>query len=305
MSIPTSRTNEAAEIRIFPERCNGCGLCVEICSDFDLIMENGKVKVSENGLFGCIGCGHCMAICPTDAIEIWGRDLTPEYLVDLPHKSQAANYEQILALLHRRRSIRDYKDKSVEPEIIEQILQAARTAPMGIPPSDVNVLIFDSKEKSFAFVKDFCDYLKGMKWFFSKWFMNLMRPFWGKETAELFKSFLIPLYEIYTGSMDKGINYVTYNAPLMMYFYGSPYTDPADSIIAATYAMTAAESLGLGTCMLGGIHPFIQKGKSAEKFRKKWGIKFKSQEGLFVIFGYPKYKFHKGITRTFANIDFI
>jgi ferredoxin len=304
MSIPTSRAKEAAEIRIIPEKCNGCGLCVEICSDFDLIMENGKAKVSEKGLFGCIGCGQCMAICPTDAIEIWGRNLTPEDLFDLPDKSQAADYEQILALLQRRRSIRDFKDKIVETEIIEKILAAARTAPMGIPPSDVNILIFDSREKSFTFVKDFCEYLKGMKWFFSKWFMNLMRPFWGKETADLFKSFLIPLYKIYTESMDKGINYVTYDAPLTMYFYGSPYTDPADSIIAATYAMTAAESLGLGTCMLGGIHPFIQKGKSAEKFRKKWGIKFKSQEGLFVIFGYPKYKFHKGIKRTFANENY-
>ena len=88
----------------------------------------------------------------------------------------------------------------------------------------------------------------------------------------------------------------------LMYFYGSPYSDPADPIIAATYAMIAAESLGLGTCMLGAIHPFIQSGNKARKFRESNGIKFASRKGLFVIFGHPEVKYHKGINRTFASV---
>ena len=119
----------------------------------------------------------------------------------------------------------------------------------------------------------------------------------------MFKEFIKPLIQIYTGSMEKGIDYVTYKAPLAIYFYGSPFTDPADPIIAATYAMIAGESLGLGTCMIGGIHPFIQNGGRAKKLREKYGIKFKSREGLFVIFGYPKVKYSKGIRRTFASVD--
>src|SRR5659263_51870 len=90
-----------------------------------------------------------------------------------------------------------------------------------------------------------------------------------------------------------------------MYFYGSPYTDPADPIVAATYAMLAAESLGLGTCMLGGIHPLIQNGKKARKLREKYKIKYQSREGLFVIFGYPSVKYKRGIERTFASVETI
>ncbi len=102
--------------------------------------------------------------------------------------------------------------------------------------------------------------------------------------------------------MRKGINVVTYDAPLALYFYGSPYTDPADPIVAATYAMLAAESMGLGTCMLGAMHPFIQSGGKAKAFREKHGIKFKSREGVFVILGYPAVAYKKGIRRTFASI---
>jgi hypothetical protein len=37
-------------------------------------------------------------------------------------------------------------------------LEASQTAPMGVPPSDVNVLVIRGKEKTKAFSKDFCNY---------------------------------------------------------------------------------------------------------------------------------------------------
>lgn len=303
MAIPTSRTKIKAEIRINEEKCIGCGLCVSVCKDYSLKIENQKVKITDNPFFGCIGCGHCMAICPSDAIKIFGRTLSSDDLFDLPDKEKAATYDQLYFLLQRRRSIREFKDKPVENGMITKILEAASTAPMGLPPSDVNVLIFDTKDKVRNFAKDFCSYLEGMKWFVSDWFLFLMRPFWGKSNDELFKRFVKPLFRIYTGNMQKGVNLVNYDAPLAMYFYGSPYTDPADPIIVATYAMIAAETLGLGTCMLGGVHPLIQNGKKAKEFRKAQGIKYASREGLFVIFGYPEVKYNKGIRRTFASIE--
>ena len=305
MAIPTSRTKEPAEISVSNDLCNGCGLCITACSDFSLTFENGKAVKSNYALFGCMGCGHCMAVCPTGAIEIHGRTISPSDLFTLPPKESAANYNQTLSLLQRRRSVRKFKNKTIEPEIIEKILDAARTAPMGLPPSEVNVMILDSKDRTRTFALDFCNYLQGMKWFVSNWFLGLMRPLWGKANNEMFRGFVKPLFKTYIEGMEEGKNLVNYDAPLAMYFYGSPYTDPADPIVAATYAMIAGESLGLGTCMLGAVHPLIQNGKKARKFRQKHGIRFKSREGLFVIFGYPVLKFEKGIRRTFADVNHI
>jgi ferredoxin len=303
MAIPTSRTKVKAQIRINEDECTGCGLCVSVCKDFGIEIENCKVKVSDHPFFGCIGCGHCMAICPSGAIEIWGRTLSPDDLFDLPDKEKTATYEQFLFPLQRRRSIREFKETPVDNDLINKILNAAQTAPMGLPPSDVNVLVLNSRDKVRAFAEDFCSYLEGLKWFVSKWFLFLMRPFWGKTNDEMFKGFVRPLFYIYTENMQKGVNLVNYDAPLAMYFYGSPYADPADPIVAATYAMIAAETLGLGTCMLGGVHPLIQYGKKAKEFRKAQGIKYASREGLFVIFGYPQVNYKKGIRRSFASIE--
>ena len=302
MPIPTSRTKNKASILIDESLCNGCGKCVDICSDFDLELYNGKVREAADPVFGCIACGNCMMVCPTNAIRIEGRCLTASDIFELPAKESISDYKSLLSLLQRRRSIRSFKDKAVEPDKIEQILEAAQTAPMGIPPSDVRVLVLENKEQVRRFAGEYAVYLKGMRWFASNWFLALMRPFWGKANDEMMRSFIKPIFGVYIDKMEKGENWINYDAPLAIYFYGSPYADPADPIIAATYAMIAGESLGLGTCMLGAIHPFIQNGKKAELFRANWGIKYKSREGLFVIFGYPKVNYKKGVKRDFAEI---
>lgn len=305
MAIPTTRTKENGVIHVDPALCTGCGLCVEVCSDNSLVLLSEKAGPSDDALFGCIACGHCMAVCPEDAIRITGRAMPEQPLFELPSAAEKASYESLQVLLQRRRSIRKFKPQAVEAEKVQKILEAASTAPMGLPPSDVHVLVLNGKEQNQAFAKDYVEFLKGYKWFVSSWFLGLMRPFWGKSNDEMFRGFIRPLFKTYVGGMEKGQNNVTYDAPLAMYFYGSPYSDPADPIVAATFAMLAAESLGLGTCMLGAIHPMIQYGKKGKRFREKHGIKYPSREGLFVIFGYPAFKFRKGIRRTFAGVTHV
>lgn len=305
MAIPTTRTKEVAQIIINQDLCKGCGLCVSVCKDYGLEVINGKVSQAANPIFGCIGCGHCMSVCPNGAIRIEGRFTSADHLFPLPRKEDATTYLSYLNLLQRRRSIREFKDKPVDRELIDKILAAATQAPMGLPPSDTNVLVLDTAEKVRKFSFDYCDYLKSLKWMTSGWFLMLARPFWGKENDLLFRNFVRQMMDIFISAREKGENMVTYDAPAALYFYGSPFSDPADPIIAATYAMLAAESLGLGTCMLGGMHPFIQSGGAAAKFRKNQGIRFKSKEGLILIVGHPAVKYKMGITRSFANVDFV
>ena len=44
-------------------------------------------------------------------------------------------YDEFFEFLKSRRSVRVFKDKPVERDVITKILNAAATAPMGIPPS--------------------------------------------------------------------------------------------------------------------------------------------------------------------------
>lgn len=300
MAIKTSRTNEKATVNIDFTQCSDCGLCSVVCKDLTLTMQNGKITVDNNPIFGCVGCAQCVAVCPEDCIEVEGRTIVMDDIVPLPEAKTAANYEQLDSLLFKRRSIRDFKDKDIEQEKIDQILKTASSSPMGIPPSDVEVLIFRGKEKVSTFSKDFIKYMESIKWMFSRWTIPLWKPFISGADYEMYKSFLIPLMDFLIERNKKGEDWLLYNAPLALYFYGSPYSDPADPYIPATYAMLAAESLGLGTCMIGSINPFLRHGGASLK--KKYKINPKSRNGIFLIIGYPKVKYHKGIKRTFARV---
>ncbi len=116
MAVPTLRAKEPANILIDTNKCTGCGQCVEVCKDLNYEIVNRKVVKSDKFIFGCIGCGHCMMVCKAGEIVIEGRELSPKDLFDLPDKNIVQGYEGLMAILQRRRSVREFKDKPVESE---------------------------------------------------------------------------------------------------------------------------------------------------------------------------------------------
>jgi len=243
-----------------------------------------------------------MAICPTGAIEVSGREMSPEDRIDFTTEMRdKSSYEQLKNLMIGRRSIRDFKDQKIGEELIEKIIEAAVSAPMGLPPSDVRLVVFKGREQVREFSFDVIDYFRKIRWMFSNSVVWIWRLF-GKEAYQMMKSFAQPMVRFFMESKDKSQNYLLYDAPLAIYFMASPYSDPADPHIPATYAMLAAESLGLGSCMIGSVHPMIQYG--AKTLKRKWKIPEKTPSGIIVIFGYPKYKFKSGIRRSFADVSF-
>ena len=155
-------------------------------------MKNNKLAVSDHPLFGCTGCGHCMAVCPSHAIEISRREISVNDLIDLSEMKDKSNYDQLKNLMVRRRSIRDFKDRPISDEMIEKIIEAAVSAPMGLPPSDVQLIVFKGKDKVREFSFDVIDYFNKISWVFSKQFIWIWRLF-GKEAYQLMKSFGNPL----------------------------------------------------------------------------------------------------------------
>ncbi len=52
---------------IDPEKCNGCGLCVDVCACDAIIITNGVRTIIETEL--CGWCLQCEVVCPTGAIS--------------------------------------------------------------------------------------------------------------------------------------------------------------------------------------------------------------------------------------------
>lgn len=304
MSIRTSRTSGTARVTVRHEKCILCGLCVKVCMGNTLTMkENRHVAVLESAdsLFGCVGCGQCMAVCPQNCITVEGRCLSPEDCMDLTGKKRGPDFEHLETMMAVRRSIRHYRDREVEHEILEKILNAAANAPSGIPPTDVRVLVVKGKHNVRQFAFDTLDSADRFRWMFSPWMGLLMRPFMGKETVELLRDFVRPVINCMLEAKKNNRDLLLYDAPVALVFYGSGDIDSCEPYIAATYAMLAAESLGLGSCMIGCVYPFLRADKA---LRNKYGINTKSKNGLVLILGYPDVHYDRGIQRNFAELRY-
>jgi len=49
------------------EKCNGCGLCINVCHCNALVLVNNVITVIETE--ECEWCTQCEAVCPTGAIS--------------------------------------------------------------------------------------------------------------------------------------------------------------------------------------------------------------------------------------------
>ncbi|MBU0684681.1 MAG: nitroreductase family protein [Candidatus Thermoplasmatota archaeon] len=281
--------------------CNDCGLCADVCGGEPLVVVNGRVEIDPEPALGCFGCGLCMMICPTRSIAVNGRDLSPKDILDLPPKSGRATADQLEALLLPRRSIRRFKEKEVDRAVVDRVIRIASTAPMGIPPSEVGILVVHGRDKVKAFSADVMSTVERTMKMVNPLTMALFRPFTKKATYDSFKEFVIPIGDLMAKEKESGGDPLLYGASVALLFHSSPYADPADCYIAATYAMIAAESLGLGTCMIGMVAPFLGRNK---KLMAKYGIPKDNKPIIVLLMGYPGTSFKHGVRRRFASVSY-
>ena len=67
----------APEVILWPERCHGCGRCVEVCPASALEVQGSSVRRIGRR---CRACGRCASLCREGAQELVGRPVAAEEL---------------------------------------------------------------------------------------------------------------------------------------------------------------------------------------------------------------------------------
>ncbi len=301
MAVMHSRYHETGTVTIDGHTCKKCGRCAEVCPADVLIRTDDCITVSTESPLGCIACGHCMMVCPQSAITVTGRGISPADLLPRPQKNDLPPADSLEALFRSRRSVRFFTDRVVEPALIEKILDTAAAGPMGIPPWDVGCASVLGRRKiqelAAAVISGYEKFLKTFRPF-----LGLMRPFMRRSTYDQFKYFILPLADIYVTGHHSGRDMLFYNAPALMIFHHSPYSGQVDATIACTQAMLAAETLGLGTTIIGGAPPIMQRNR---QLCSQYGIPPGSTPALAMILGYPAVEFRRAVRRRFTHTTII
>lgn len=282
------------------DRCLHCGKCASICP-VEVLRDDGEIVANNAVNFGCIACGQCMMVCPNGSITVSGRGMSPDDVIDLPSEEQRATSEQLSALMLSRRSIRTFTDTPVSRDTIDRIVNTASSAPMGIPPWEVGVSVLLGRDKVAELSKDAANGYAGMlKVMDNGPVRGISRLVMKKTTFDRFDSFILPLGKAIVEGARAGKDLALYNAPAVLIFHYSPYADNTDAVIACTYAMLAAESEGLGTCMIGSVPPIIARSKA---LKEKYLIPIVHTPAVILIMGYHEHAHRKGIRRRFLTVE--
>ncbi|MHB9106707.1 MAG: nitroreductase family protein [Armatimonadota bacterium] len=109
--------------------CTRCGQCKRDCLS-GIIQQGGNrlPSIGEEYEARCLRCQHCLAVCPVGAISILGKspaDSRPIIPDSFP------SFGQLAHLMRGRRSIRQYKQENVDPELLSRILATLAHVPTG------------------------------------------------------------------------------------------------------------------------------------------------------------------------------
>ena len=136
-------TESTLAFQVDESRCMRCGLCVADCLAGIITLEgSGFPTIAADRESSCIDCQHCLAICPEGAVAIHGH--RPE--ASLPvSRGAMPDLAQMDLLVRARRSVRQYRDRNVDPELIQRLLQTLEHAPTGVNCRQLSFTVIEDK----------------------------------------------------------------------------------------------------------------------------------------------------------------
>ena len=284
------------------ETCKKCKLCIEVCpcNIIDFSQDKEVFFIAEKEHI-CLKCGQCMADCSTEAIQIDGLSYKEDFF-EKPENN--INYPEFVDFLANRRSIRNFKDKPVEKEKIQQIIDSIAFSPNGSHPSKVEFTVVNNRkiiESALPKIADFLDDI--VKWLGSPFMRFMIKRKKGIETFNTLKNHLVPIAKAGNYKLKYG-DRITRNAPAIIIFHANKGAEEHtnNSMIYATYAMLAAHSLGLGATIIGLVPAAINK---LPEVREIFKIPKENEAIISLIIGYPKYKYKKSIKRNKNKVKWL
>lgn len=253
------------KVEIDKQKCVGCGLCAKVCAAHNIRLVEYK---AETIIADCMFCGQCTAVCPRRAIEIDG------YTTEQVEKKTdvGLDAQQVLDVIRFRRSVRQFQDKKIDREIIDQILEGGRLTHTAKNMQDVSFSVLENEK----------DRIEQM----AVCLFKRLKPF-----ADMFS----PMSR--QNKIDD--NFFFFKAPIVIVIFAK---DKTNGILAAQNMEYVAEANGLGVLYSGFFTTAANhSGKIKKAIRKPRG----KRVAMTLVLGYPNVKFLRSVQRKPLDVSWL
>ena len=290
----------SGHITIDAAKCTNCMRCVEVCFLNFEDDGNGRARVTGRP-DACFACGHCAAVCPPGAIansRLGSLGFSP--LSAQP----AVSNDALLGLLSGRRSRREFKDEPVSRETIDKLTLAAAQAPNGINRRNVHYTVITDRGTLQAMSRRVAAQTARLAAILRRPLGRLFfRLFFRSAYRELEP--LLPLLDLMDGARAAGKDIILYGAPCAILVH-TPESDGAtgceDAVYAASNILAAAETLGLGACVIGFITGSI---RGDSQLRRLAQLSADRRVHTTIIIGHPRFGYARAIARPLPPVHAI
>lgn len=292
------------QIAIDADVCKKDGFCAMACTYGIFTQEEkGAIPTIDSVMLErCYRCGQCVAICPHGAIS---HENFPEGAVTPIKSEHVPTYEQTLELMRSRRSKRLFKDKPVEREALEKVLEAARFAPSQHNDQSTEFIVIQDKkiireitELTAEGIGKLAGYTKNPIARF------MMRRAMGRRGADTLIK-LAPEMEGLVSLYRSGRDWILRDAPVLLLFCADSAGGNFANInanLALHNATLAAETLGLG-CFYAGF--VVTSGGRDDRIGKLVSLPETHKIYGALAMGYPKLNFKKWPERNPAKTTWL
>jgi len=290
------------EITIDENVCKKDGLCAMTCMR-GIFQQEEMVTIPKivDQEF-CYGCGQCVAICPQGAISHSGY---PESAVNPIRSEYLPTYDQVLELIHSRRTKRLFKETTVDRDVIEKVLEAARFAPSGHNKQTTEFVVIQDKKIIHEIALLTADGLgkiaKRTQNPIGKMIMRLMYGRRGAATLVEMGSELGGLVSLF----NSGTDWILREVPVLVLFCADSAEGSFASInanLALQNATLAAETVGLGCLYTGFV---VLASEHSDSIARLVSLPETHKIYGALAMGYPRLKFKKWPERNPAKVTWV
>ncbi len=269
-----------AKIQVDEEKCISCGDCVLACPSI-FLSEGEKIRVVDEE--HCTLCGHCLALCPVKAITI--QEMDQREFPELPEDLKLPP-ETLAAFLRSRRSCRVFAEKEVPRQVLEKLIDIARYAPTG----------HNAQNFQFIVIQDgnLIRTLAGRTaTFFGNLHKMLSAP--GVDLPPWLQAHMRGIrlnWEYYQAGKDR----IFRKAPALIIIHALAENSSSaqNCHLAIAHIMLQAQSMGLGTCIVGY---FLTAAERDPAIVKELEIPKENKIFTCCTVGYPVLKFRRLVQR--------
>lgn len=258
-------------LKVDKQSCDQDGICAAVCPAGLIEFKKEQFPDAvEDADELCIRCGHCVAVCPRGSLSL--RDMAAEECKAV-REDLLLSSEQCEQFLKNRRSIRNYREKSVDREKLLRLIDVARYAPSGHNSQGVSWLVLGQKEELHHLAGIVADWMRYML----ESMVDVALALRMDKTLERW---------------ERGNDVILRGAPAVVVAHGEKDNRmaPASCTIALTYLELAATGMGLGCCWAGY---FNSAASTYGPLQKALALPAGHQPFGSMMVGYPKFKYKR------------